>query len=315
MSPMQETSAHKIEFKTKDEWYKFRHSFIGASEIAALFGKNDWDSPYAIWSRKINQTASAPDSKYTLAGKRQEPIILQYFQDVKRPDVASILAIQDQVYYNDLHMIASIDYDLEIHKTDGTTDYTFLECKFTTVEENWDNKVPDKYYLQCQHQMYVRGVDHCYLAVLINGVDYKEYYVTLDRDKIPDILNKVQWIWDLIEKKTPPPIDDLESTRKAIQRNNGDIVDSEIVSQDLQVKQLLIDYKRLTAVESETKKEKDTIKNKLYAILGNNRKLTIDDCEVSQRFQEKKSYQVAASSSYVISVKVPESYYADSIAK
>ncbi len=104
-------------------------------------------------------------------------------------------------------MIANIDREIVGEKIG-------LECK--TVGEyskdGWkEDKVPEQYIILCQHYMAVTGYRGWWIAALIGGNKFVYKYIERDDVIISALIELESQFWDLVEKRTPPPMDGTDS--------------------------------------------------------------------------------------------------------
>ena len=131
---------------------------ITGTRLAAILGFNRWSDPFKIWC-EITRTYEEPfvDSKYTLAGKAIEPILIdylskRYFMDLKTPE---------DVYGKDYFQKTYGDFykDREIFggMWDAIGDDTIVEIKTTKRSEDWLEDTPEYYKLQAALYAYLSG--------------------------------------------------------------------------------------------------------------------------------------------------------------
>src|SRR5690606_5875786 len=93
-----------------------------------------------------------------------------------------------------------------------------LEIKTTSayLRDQWgEAKAPDKYVLQCQHQMAVTGRDWVDLAVLIGGQQFLIARVHRDEDLIRTLIDIERRFW---EEHVVPQVPPLPSGHEADMR-------------------------------------------------------------------------------------------------
>lgn len=166
--------------KTKqqsDEWLQLRNLGLGGSDIAAIRGMSSWRSPYDVWLEKTGQKPAEDisDKPYIVWGTKLEDIIAQTFAEnhpeLKVTRVNAILRRRDFPYLQ-----ASLDRRI----TDEHGNHGILEIKTANefAKESWEDKVPEYYLTQVAHYLCVTGWKFVWVAVLIGGSDYREYFFT-----------------------------------------------------------------------------------------------------------------------------------------
>lgn len=59
----------KIEVKNEDHWHELRAKHIGGSEVASIFGRSSYETPWQLWQRKAGNLNEPFDEKFTRAGR------------------------------------------------------------------------------------------------------------------------------------------------------------------------------------------------------------------------------------------------------
>ncbi|MDU7339346.1 MAG: YqaJ viral recombinase family protein [Clostridium sp.] len=159
-----------------NDWIKARRNGIGASEAAAVVGLSPYKSNTDLWEEKTgNRTAPDISNKpYILYGKEAEKHLRALF---------SLDFPQYQVYYDEFGMIRNnLDCPFAFATLDGELTETstgkkgVLEIKTTEIMrsgqwDEWNNKIPQHYYIQVIHQLLATGYD---FAVLKAQIKYRK---------------------------------------------------------------------------------------------------------------------------------------------
>lgn len=189
----------KIEIGSQ-EWLEARRNLITATDAAIILGVSPFKTPLQLYYNKINGT----DTEQTGAMKRGldlEPKARAVFEEMTGNFVYPEFRIHKELEW----MAASFDgindegMVLEI-KCPGKVDH----------EKALKGEVPEKYYPQLQHQMYVAGVDQCY---------YFSYHpdhipmsatieVKADKEFQDKMIEAEKEFWDALQNRIPPdPLD------------------------------------------------------------------------------------------------------------
>jgi len=148
-----------------------------------------------------------------------------------------------------------------------------LECKTASVykEKEWKGEeIPQEYVIQCLHYLFVTGYEKAYLAVLIGNRKFtiKEILRAEHEEFIADMIQTEVGFWkNYVEPKVMPttfteldgpPLFELfpESDIEAVVKFDNDL--------DMRFESL----KELQALEKETKKKMEAIKNEIKSLLG-----------------------------------------------
>lgn len=244
-------------------WLKLRKDYIGGSEAAAALGLSRYQSPIELYYNKTEESVSMEDSERMWAGRMMESTIAQMFADRTFKHVVK----QPFFYSHPVHsfMGANIDYGVYAENAG-------LECKNTTNRTDFaDGKVPDEYYLQCQHYMAVTGASRWYLAYLLDG--WRFNYVTIERDEhlINMLIEGQRSMWmNHVVPRVPPSFDGSESAKKVL----GLMYPSELaephdpVQLPQEVDAMWEEENTITAQIADLESRRNEIRNQIAALIG-----------------------------------------------
>jgi putative phage-type endonuclease len=144
-----------------DNWLEWRNKGIGGSDAPIIMGVSPWKTPRQLWEEKTGKVKKEDQGNWaTERGNRLEPIARAKYELMS--DIEMGPATCQHIKYEFLR--ASMD-GWNPQKKRG------LEIKFAGRADHEGaraGKVPDKYYPQVQHQIFVTGAE---------VVDYASYYV------------------------------------------------------------------------------------------------------------------------------------------
>lgn len=163
----------RLEYVSREEWLKGRNKGIGGSDVGSILGVNGWRSNVELWEDKISpvpkQFITNDRMEY---GTNAEAPLRELFR-LKYKDKYDV--IYDNVdgkfiiyQCNELpYLLASVD-GLLVEKETGRRG--LLEIKTTEIlssqhKEQWKDKIPDNYYCQCLHYMYILDLQFTKLYV------------------------------------------------------------------------------------------------------------------------------------------------------
>ncbi|WP_110954749.1 YqaJ viral recombinase family nuclease [Anaerosinus massiliensis] len=258
---------------SREDWLKARKLGIGGSDIGAILGINNWKSAIDIWMDKTDQSEDGEQSEAAYWGNMLEELVAKEFEirtaeegnPIKVRRCNAILQHPEIPY-----MLANVDR-LIVGQDVG------LECKTTSAYNNseWeDDKLPDSYYLQCQHYMAVTGYKSWYIAVLIGGQKFKYKLVERDEEMIKIIFERAAEFWKHVENKTMPSVNGTEACTAALKKlfpeGNGNSIELPDTA-DIYIKQ----YEQADFEERAAKERKTEAQNTLQNMLGENESGTI----------------------------------------
>ncbi|MGH3693264.1 MAG: YqaJ viral recombinase family protein [Pseudonocardiaceae bacterium] len=208
------------------EWQKARLGRLGASEIAAVLGLSKWQSPFSLWHLKAANIPPEPDNRAMEWGRDQEWVIARRFVR-EHPDWkvsrCGLYVNRDRDY-----QVAEPDRVLHL----GGRKLASLEVKTDRYADDWGaegtDDIPIYYKVQAMWQMDCFGWSECYFAVLITGVDYREFLVRYDAEEAELMRAAAVDFLASIEAGTPPSIDEHAATYRAVRQLHPDIVDLDV---------------------------------------------------------------------------------------
>jgi putative phage-type endonuclease len=198
---------------------QIRQTGIGASEAAAALGIDPYRSRFGLWGEKTGQID--PADLYGVEavewGNRLQPIVAQAYAERSGRVIRQNRADATRRHKVHPFMLATLDSsqrDLS-HYGLGA-----LEVKTTNAYagEDWKDSPPLRVQVQLQHQLAVTGYQWGTIAVLIGG--QKLLWFDMERHDrfIETMIAQERAFWDLVESRTPPPVDGSEQTAEALRR-------------------------------------------------------------------------------------------------
>lgn len=206
-----------IKLNNREEWLEARKSQgIGGSEAGCIIGVNKYQSNVDLWELKTGKR-EAPDlsnNPAVMFGKNAEPLLRELFK-LDYPEYICDYHEFD-MHVNDKHHFIFATLDGELTAPDGSRG--ILEIKTTTIQnssqwDEWDNKIPDSYYVQVLHQLAATGWDFAILKAYIRYHSDGEIKVTIrhyriDRkdvqEEIDFLIQKESEFWQAVQNDRRP---------------------------------------------------------------------------------------------------------------
>jgi len=178
-----------------NEWLKARSTNITATEVATLFGLDQYKTANKVLKDKLNPPA-LKDNVYMRAGRLFEGAVFIALQehgiDAKPADYDHTVFIVDEEH----RVAASLD-----GKCMHNDSKYIVEAKTTRIDKfkSWYEQPPLEYMLQVHTQLTVSGIDSGILACL--GLDYPDYpliaYQVYSDDTISNLIKQeAKRFWD-----------------------------------------------------------------------------------------------------------------------
>lgn len=204
----------------RNKWLEARKHGIGGSDAACVIGKNPYKTNVELWEEKtgIKEIEDISGKDAVKYGKEAEKYLRGLFElDYPKYEVS----------YDEYGMIANLKkYPFIFATLDGTLEEKetgckgILEIKTTKIHRkeqynNWNNKVPDHYYIQLIHQLLATGYDFAVMKAQIKTEYYRNlkiesrHYFIQRKDVINDInylLREEIKFWDCVKNKKMPDL-------------------------------------------------------------------------------------------------------------
>lgn len=263
-----------------EEWLKLRKQGLGGSDAGAVCGVNPYSSAFSVYVNKTGEEAEIEDNERLRQGRDLEEYVARRFTESSGLKVHKT----NYLYRHDDHpwMIADVDRVIAYENAG-------LECKTVNAwsADKWKSidKLPESYFLQCQHYMAVMGWDYMYLAGLILGSDFVYYRIDRNEELIHSLIKIEKDFWEnnVLARVIPDP-----DGSKAYDDMLGGYFNAKKES-SIPLIGLDSDLKRrgeLTGLLSKMETEKKMIDQKLKLYLGENEVAENDHYRVSWKMSE-----------------------------
>lgn len=256
-------SANSEAQKNRDAWLERRKLGIGATDSPSILGVSEWGSALSVFNEKTGRESNFEMTERMEIGLEIEDFIAHLFQ--KRMG-KKIRRKSNEIYSKDHDFIfATIDRDICHEKS-------ILECKNVGIfdKDRWDGRVPENYFIQCHHQMYVTGSTRVYLAALFSGNQFEVYEIDRDQEVIDWMIPRLTSFWkDNVVAGIPPIANRLDTgfLNREYFGHNGEIVDVSDESRE----DLVNEYFMLKEIIYKSTSRKDDISNELKQSIGFNK--------------------------------------------
>lgn len=198
-----------IHYADTEEWEDIRGNGIGGSDSGAIIGVNPYKSAIDVYIDKT-KGSEFKGNKYTHWGHNLEPVVFKEFQKIHD----DFFCYEVPFTMKKDCLVANVDgmcYDLE--KGWGVVE---IKTANAFAGKEWNGEtIPDSYFAQVQHYLAVTGLSYAYIACLIGGNTYKEFYIERAEEDIQLIQEKCTEFWnENILKRIPPMPDGSEAYSK-----------------------------------------------------------------------------------------------------
>lgn len=208
-----------IRIDNREEWLKVRQlQGIGGSEAGCVLGVNKYQSNIELWELKTGkrEAVDLSDNAAVQFGKFAEPHLRELFKQ-DYPEY-TVDYHEFDMYVNDDYPFIFATLDGELTNAEGRKG--ILEIKTTTIQnrsqwDEWDDRIPDSYYVQCLHQLAATGWEFVMLKAYIRYYVDGEVRVTIRHYRInrKDVELDIQFLiqeeatfWNNVKSNTRPAL-------------------------------------------------------------------------------------------------------------
>lgn len=189
---------------SREEWLTLRKKGLGGSDAAAVCGMNRWRGPLDVYLDKTSHSIDTTDNESMYWGRVMEPVLRDEFSkrtNLKVEAVPFMFKFQENPF-----MLADIDGI--VHEKDGTVSLLEIKTANGFAAKDWEDGMPQEYYIQIQHYLAVCDLPKAYVAVLIGGNQFRYEEVERDEETIQTIISMESNFWNNhVLTNTPPQAD------------------------------------------------------------------------------------------------------------
>lgn len=222
------------------EWLDFRKAHITATDATSIMGANPWKTKLQLYREKKSEEKPTPPNEAMLRGIELEPIARELFEHQIGMEFYPKVLIKGWAMASLDGINAAGNIILEI-KCPGAKGHAIA----------LQGKVPDQYYPQLQHQMYVAGVNLAYFYSF-DGIDGVSIPVHRDDEYIKDMVKRELEFYECLQSNTPP-----EPEEKDFVLRQDDIWQSYASK-----------WKQLTGQLKQLEKEESEVRQQLIVLAG-----------------------------------------------
>ena len=222
------------------EWHALRKTKITATDACAIMRVSPWKTRMQLYEEKISDSVSSYTNTAMQRGLDLEPIARDLFWLKTAIDMQPKVVIKEWAMASLDGISACGRYILEI-KCPGEVDH----------EIALNRKIPDHYYPQLQHQMYVCDVHFAYYFSFKDG-DGVIVEVPRDDEYIEKMLIEEKKFYECLVNKTAPAPE------------SGDYIERD----DTLWNQCASQYKNLVCEIEQMEKQKEELRKQLVFLSG-----------------------------------------------
>lgn len=239
-------------------WEEWRKKGIGASDAPAVMNASPWKTRFQLWEEKMGQTEGFKGNWATQRGNDLEPLARQTYELMTDIDMEPVLMVHPEFTF----MRASLDgYNAELKrvveiKCPGKPDHA------TALQ----NKVPEKYKWQLQHQMFVAGVNEAdYFS--FDGQDGVIVKVKADPEMQRQLLEECKKFWNCVQTGKPPELSEKDFVVMEPSKSDVALIDR---------------FKLLTLEAAKVHDELETLRNEIIERFAKATRVKVGGLKITQ---------------------------------
>ena len=255
------------------DWLAYRKQGIGGSDAAVVCGISRYRSPVELWMEKTNQMPDQEVGEAAYWGTQLEGLVRAEF--TKRTGI--------QVGHR-MELLRSDEHPFMQANLDGTCLHPDLgPCIFEAKTASafkageWEDGIPDEYFLQVQHYMAVTGYGGCYIAALIGGNTFRWKFIPRDEELITMLVQLEADFWQHVQSETPPPLDDSSASARFLAERFPNSISNSRIELPNQAEQLIHQYDEASQQIKLLTERKQEAENLLKEMLGSHETGTTGD--------------------------------------
>ena len=258
-----------------------RHEGIGASDTPIIMGYSSYKTPYQLYLEKIGAIdASEEMTEQQYWGNALEPIILTRFSEEN--DVR--VTFPDTVHHP--------DYPFIFANLDGwvASENAVIEVKSANSyqRKEWDmaltDGIPLVYLIQVAKQCLITNATRGYCAVLIGGMEYKQFIYERDAALEDLILKADIEFWRCVQNRIEPDPMSTSDCRLKFPTPHPD----KIADANFRTMNALVGLMNVKASIKDLNAEEDRLKMELMSHMGNAEYLMGQDGELVATWKATK---------------------------
>ena len=256
-----------------EEWLERRKEGIGGSDAAVVCGVSRYKSPVELWMEKTGQLPAQEAGEAAYWGHQLEELVRTEF--TKRTGIE--VEHRMELLRSDEHPFMQANLDgTGVHPELGPC---IFEAKTASAFKagEWEDGIPDEYFLQVQHYMAVTGYGGCYIAALIGGNTFRWKFISRDEGLIAMLVQLEADFWQHVQNETPPPLDGSSASARFLAERFPNSMSNSRIELPNQAEHLIHQYDEASQQIKLLTERKQEAENLLKEMLGSHETGTTGD--------------------------------------
>lgn len=174
------------------EWHSLRKLKITATDAAVIMGVSPWKTKAQLYKEKLSDEVEDYKSPAMQRGLELEPHARELFAVKTGIETFPAVVVKD-IFMASLDGLSLSHKEMVEIKCPGKKDHSIAQ----------EGRIPEHYYPQLQHQMYVTGLHQCYYFSF-DGTDGVILIVKRDDSYIEQMVQKELEFYESVLTRTPP---------------------------------------------------------------------------------------------------------------
>lgn len=246
---------------TREDWLQLRKRGIGGSDAAVACGLSRWKSRLMLYLEKTRAEVDETNTECMYWGTVMEPVLRQEFAKrtgFKVQEIPFMFAYREYPW-----MLANIDG--LVTEPDGTKALLEIKTANGFKAKEWEDGLPQEYYIQIQHYLAVCDLPKAWVAVLIGVNDFRYFPIGRDEETIQLIIALEAEFWSYVEKQAQPPVDEKSGDGLAMLYPKSDSKTTIILPEEAD--NLIAVHMEIMNVLDQLKPELEKCENQLKAMM------------------------------------------------
>jgi putative phage-type endonuclease len=202
----------------RERWLAARQEGIGGSEVGALVGISEYETPWSVYNTKKRGGKDLSDVAAVEWGHRLENVVAEKVAE----EVGLVSRFGGGLWAHREKPFLRVTPDRFATKPRAWKAQALIECKTAGDDEHWESgtihpkgygsgSAPLSYQAQAQWQMGIIGLPVCYLGCLVLGRERQFFTVEIhfDRDWFNELAAEAERFWFENVLADEPPMHDL----------------------------------------------------------------------------------------------------------
>ncbi len=262
----------------RELWLQARQEGIGGSEVGALVGISEYDTPWSVYNTKKNGGKDLSEVAAVEWGHRLENVVAEKVAD----EVGLVSRFAGGLWARKDNPVLRVTPDRFATRPRSWRAEALIECKTAGDDEHWASgtihpkslgtgSAPLSYQAQAQWQMGIIGLPVCYLGCLVLGRERQFFTVEIhfDREWFAELEAEAVRFWTENILRDEPPMHDLRhpKTEELLKALQPKVVKPSVDLPD-DTEEWLMDYLKAKEALEKAQADMDAAKNYFRMMTG-----------------------------------------------